>query len=191
MQAQKYRTTILSMADITQTLPTNNRVNNPTTFREAEVLGLKLLKEEKYEEALGAFEEALRLPGSKSDVVRTMRWEGPSPVGGSIGGFNTNVVLSLDEFELQGAHYNMACAYANMENIDMAVVNLKKAFENGFDNYKIVREDPDLKNLEGTMEFDDLMEQWDRLKPFQFDFKPSKFLYKKGEDEPLSFPCFS
>jgi hypothetical protein len=37
-------------------------------------------------------------------------------VGGSAGGTESNEVQTLDEFELQAAHYNMACAYAKLDN---------------------------------------------------------------------------
>jgi len=63
-----------------------------------------------------AFQKALKLPGSKKDVVRTKLVSGPSPVGGSAGGTESTSVQTLDEFELQAAHYNMACAYAKLEN---------------------------------------------------------------------------
>ena len=63
-----------------------------------------------------AFTKGLKLPGSRPDVVRTKLVSGPSPVGGSAGGTESQFVLSLDEFELQAAHYNMACAHARLGN---------------------------------------------------------------------------
>jgi hypothetical protein len=63
-----------------------------------------------------AFKKGIKLPGSKKDVVRTKLVSGPSPVGGSAGGTESNEVQTLDEFELQAAHYNMACAYAKLDN---------------------------------------------------------------------------
>ena len=68
--------------------------------------------------SIAAFQTGLKLPGSRSDVVRTKSLSGPSPVGGAMGGFESNAVQSLDEFELQAAHYNMACAHARLGNID-------------------------------------------------------------------------
>jgi len=166
IQPQRCRAITLSMADQRQPPPPNNGATDPTTFRGAEVLGLRLMQEEKFEEALAVFKEGLKLPGSKSDIIRTKLLNGPSPVGGSMGGFGSDVVQQLDEFELQAAHYNMACAYSQLKDIDMAVASLQKSFENGFDNYATVRGDPDLKPLKGTQEFDDLMGKWDRFKPF-------------------------
>ena len=60
----------------------------------------------------------MKLPGSKKDVVRTKALSGPSPVGGAFGGTESQSVLGLDEFELQAAHYNIACAHARLGNID-------------------------------------------------------------------------
>eukprot|EP00543_Licmophora_paradoxa_P004372 CAMPEP_0202441800 /NCGR_PEP_ID=MMETSP1360-20130828/1312_1 /ASSEMBLY_ACC=CAM_ASM_000848 /TAXON_ID=515479 /ORGANISM="Licmophora paradoxa, Strain CCMP2313" /LENGTH=153 /DNA_ID=CAMNT_0049056951 /DNA_START=303 /DNA_END=764 /DNA_ORIENTATION=- len=134
---------------------------NPTTFREAEVLGLRLMQEQNYEDALKAFKDGMKLPGSRPDVVRTKLLSGPSPVGGSIGGLESNLVMSLDEFELQAAHYNMACAHAQLGNVVEAVANLKFAFDNGFDNYSTVRGDPDLKAIQNSSEFNDLMDEYD------------------------------
>lgn len=92
-------------------------IPEPTTFREAEVIGLRFMQEGRHEDALTAFKMAMKLPGSRPDVVRTKMLSGPSPVGGSQGGTEGKLVMGLDEFELQAAHYNMACAYARLENI--------------------------------------------------------------------------
>lgn len=89
-----------------------------TTFREAEVLGLRLMQEGNYEEALKVFQKGMKLPGSNKDVVRTKSLSGPSPVGGSMGGFESQNVYPLDEFELQAAHYNIACVHAQLGNLE-------------------------------------------------------------------------
>ena len=60
----------------------------------------------------------MKLPGSRADVQRTKSLSGPSPVGGAFGGTESRKVLTLDDFELQAAHYNMACAHARLGNID-------------------------------------------------------------------------
>lgn len=60
----------------------------------------------------------MKLPGSRPDVLRTKSLSGPSPVGGSFGGTESQDVMSLDDFELQAAHYNMACAHARLGNLD-------------------------------------------------------------------------
>ena len=68
--------------------------------------------------ATPAFQTGLKLPGSRSDVVRTKSLSGPSPVGGAMGGYESQNVYPLDEFELQAAHYNIACAHAQLGNLD-------------------------------------------------------------------------
>jgi hypothetical protein len=60
----------------------------------------------------------MKLPGSRPDVRRTKSLSGPSPVGGSFGGTDSQKILSLDDFELQAAHYNMACAYSRLGNLE-------------------------------------------------------------------------
>jgi hypothetical protein len=113
-----------------------------------------------------AFQKGMLLPGSKSDVVRTKSLSGPSPVGGSTGGFESKNILTLDEFEIQAANYNMACAHAQLGNINESINALQKAFENGFDNYATVRSDPDLDPIKYTKEFDKLMESFEPKKGF-------------------------
>lgn len=67
----------------------------------------------------------------------------------------------MDEFELQAANYNMACALAQLNRPQEAVQALQKALENGFDNYATVRSDPDLEPLQGLSEFESLMEDYE------------------------------
>lgn len=139
----------------------------PTTFREGEVIGLRLMQDGLYEEALGAFKKAMVLPGSRPDILRTANVSGPSPVGGSKGGTEGRKVQTLDEFEYQAAHYNMACAYAKLGNVPEAVLNLKKSFDYGFDNYATVRSDPDLGNIHASADFQRLMNDYDKkINPF-------------------------
>ena len=63
------------------------------------------------------FQQGLKLPGSRKDIIRTKTLSGPSPVGGSAGGTEGKEVLTLDEFEMQAAHYNIACAFARLNLI--------------------------------------------------------------------------
>jgi hypothetical protein len=60
----------------------------------------------------------MKLPGSRPDVVRTKSLSGPSPVGGAFGGTESRKVMALDDFELQAAHYNMACAHARVGHLN-------------------------------------------------------------------------
>jgi hypothetical protein len=77
----------------------------------------------------------MKLPGSKKDVVRTKSLSGPSPVGGAFGGTESQNVNSLDEFELQAAHYNMACAHARVGNLDAVRRVIALSLIVGFDFY--------------------------------------------------------
>jgi len=150
----------------TALLMTEEETVAPNNFREAEVLGLKLMQDGNYEKALEVFQKALKLPGSRQDVVRTKLLSGPSPVGGSTGGYESQNVLTLDEFELQAAHYNMACAHAQLGNTNEAIASLRTAFENGFDNYQTVRSDPDFDSVRREKEFEKLMAEFEPKKGF-------------------------
>ena len=119
------------------------------------------------------FKKGLQLPGSRMDVLRKQSVPGPSPVGGSKGGTDSTTILELDEFELQAANYNMACASAQLGLLNEAVEYLRVAFENGFDNYSTVRGDPDIDPIKGTAGFDKLMEEYD---PKKKGFNPFGFL---------------
>mmetsp|Transcript_9851 Transcript_9851/g.13936 ORF Transcript_9851/g.13936 Transcript_9851/m.13936 type:complete len:223 (+) Transcript_9851:108-776(+) len=134
---------------------------SPKTFREAEVLGLRLMQEGRHSEALDVFQNGLKLPGSRPDILRTKMLSGPSPVGGSSGGTEGKKVMTLDEFELQACHYNIACAYARLGKPAESIGNLEKAFSCGFDNFATVRADPDLSELRDLPEYVELMEKYD------------------------------
>lgn len=129
-------------------------------------MGLRLMQDGRPDEALKVFKKAMTLPGSRPDIIRVANVGGPSPVGGSKGGTEGRSVQTLDEFEYQAAHYNMACAYASLGNVGESVANLKKAFEYGFDNYATVRADPDLGNVQASSDFERLMEEVDPRKGF-------------------------
>jgi len=146
---------------ITSMSMTNEDIPDPTTFREAEVLGLRLMQEGRFDEALVAFQKGMKLPGSRPDVIRSRSGTGPSPVGGSYGGTDSQKVLTMDDFELQAVYYNMACANSRLGNIAAAVVNLEKAFQNGFDNYSTVRGDPDLDAIKQSRDYKMLMDTYD------------------------------
>lgn len=104
-----------------------------------------------------AFKTSLSLPGSKKDVVRTKLLQGPSPVGGASGGTESRSTTGLDEFELQAAHYNLACAYSQIGQVPEAIAALQTSLENGFDNFGTIRSDPDLAPLRSSPDFDKLM----------------------------------
>merc|ERR1719223_1051787 len=137
----------------------SSEVLAPKTFREAELIGLRLMQEAKYEDAIAAFKKGMALPGSKKDVIRKQSLAGPSPVGGAAGGREGGVVMILDEFEYQAAHYNIACAYSKLDRIPDAVVSLGKAIDYGFNNLDTMKADPDLRSIQGSPEFQVLMKK--------------------------------
>lgn len=122
----------------------------------------------------------MKLPGSRMDIVRTPNVSGPSPVGGSKGGTESRTIATLDMYELQAGHYNLACAYARIDadasttlpsstatssdSIQMSIQNLRKAFEFGFTNYNIVKTDIDLTNITSTPEYINLMNEYEGKK---------------------------
>jgi len=139
----------------------------PQSFREAEILGLRLMQQGQHKDALEVFQEGLKLPGSRTDILRTKTLN-TSPVGGSTGGSEARTVQTLDEFESQAAHYNIACAYAQLGKSNEAVRSLENAFRAGFDNFATCRADPDLAGVQRTKEFEVLMETYDPKKKFPF-----------------------
>jgi len=82
-------------------------------------------------------------------------------VGGAFGGTESKSSTTLDEFELQAANYNMACALAQLGQTAEAVQSLEAAFAAGFDNFATVREDPDLAPVKAIPAFDKLMEKYE------------------------------
>lgn len=124
------------------------------------------MQDRKYEEALKTFQQAMKLPGTRSDILRAGP-SGASPVGGSYGGGSASkAVRTLDEFEFQAAHYNIACAHASLGSAGESVANLRKAFEYGFENYDTVMADPDLEGVRESTEFVRLMEEVDKKNKF-------------------------
>jgi hypothetical protein len=93
-------------------------------------------------------------------------------VGGSTGGYESQSKQTLDEFEWQAAHYNMACAHAQLGNLEESVAELEKAFQNGFDNYATVRADPDLDPVKESDSFEELMKS---VEPKKGGFNPFGF----------------
>lgn len=83
-----------------------------------------------------------------------------------MGGFESKSMQTLDEFELQAAHYNMACAYSQLGEIAESINSLETAFVAGFDNYATVRGDPDLDPVKKDKDFEKMMEKYEPKKGF-------------------------
>ncbi len=64
--------------------------------------------------------------------------------------------LELDA-ESSVAHYNMACVHALSGDLDAGLKELERAIELGFKDRRLLREDPDLRNLRGKPQFEPLL----------------------------------
>lgn len=49
--------------------------------------------------------------------------------------------------------YNLACSYSLVNNVDEALVNIKRAFDCGYDNFDYLERDNDLDNLRQDKRF--------------------------------------
>lgn len=50
-------------------------------------------------------------------------------------------------------HYNLACSYSLLGELDRAFAALKKAIELGYDDFEHLKQDPDLENLKKDERF--------------------------------------
>ncbi len=55
------------------------------------------------------------------------------------------------------AHYNSACSYSNLKDLDRAFSSLEKAFECGYRDYKHLLRDRDMENLRRDPRFQKLL----------------------------------
>ncbi|KAH8959844.1 hypothetical protein BDL97_06G098900 [Sphagnum fallax] len=75
--------------------------------------------------------------------------------------FETVLGLKPEAREEAVASYNVACCYSQLKQIDGALSALEQAMEAGFDNYKTVRQDPDLANVRASPGFLPLINKYD------------------------------
>lgn len=54
-------------------------------------------------------------------------------------------------------YYNLACLYSIQNDISGSIENLKTAIQNGYNNFSLLRTDPDLKNIRKTPFYDDFL----------------------------------
>ena len=45
------------------------------------------------------------------------------------------------------AHYNLACSYSLLNEIDLSLYNLEKAIKLGYNDFHFLKTDPDLENI--------------------------------------------
>jgi tetratricopeptide (TPR) repeat protein len=64
------------------------------------------------------------------------------------------------------AHYNLACSYSNLENLDAAFDALRRAFDLGYRDYRHLLRDPDLENVRRDRRFKSLLDKkWGKRQP--------------------------
>jgi len=79
------------------------------------------------------------------------------------------------------SQYNAACCYAQMSNVDAGLEALEKALKAGFDNYKQVRNDPSLKQLQADERFTPLINRFDEPFINESAIKAFKNLFGGGK----------
>ena len=99
-----------------------------TTAAEAISNGLRLFKSGDAAASVALFQEAMRLPGSGTLRIK-------------------NGVRELSTGELQASYYNLACAYAVLEQPEKGMDALNACVLAGYDDGNNVRSDPDLQKL--------------------------------------------
>ncbi|GJP37440.1 hypothetical protein CLOM_g21844 [Closterium sp. NIES-68] len=75
--------------------------------------------------------------------------------------FQTIIGLVPSYREEAVAFYNIACCCSKLKQTEGGLQALEAAMEAGFDDYKKIRQDPDLSFLRDDDEFDDLMDKYD------------------------------
>ncbi|MDD5361653.1 MAG: transglutaminase-like domain-containing protein [Ignavibacteria bacterium] len=81
--------------------------------------------------------------------------------------------LSADDkknfsFYLNGAYYNLCCAYSLLDNKEMALTYLKKSIDAGYFDYYHIQEDKDLDNIRKENEFLDINNQLRNIGDFLY-----------------------
>lgn len=75
--------------------------------------------------------------------------------------FESVLGLKPEAREEAVASYNVACCYSKLNQIDAGLQALEEAMQAGFDDYKTVREDPDLTMLRNAPGFTPLINKYD------------------------------
>ncbi|KAG0557726.1 hypothetical protein M758_11G148200 [Ceratodon purpureus] len=75
--------------------------------------------------------------------------------------FESVLGLKPEAREEAVASYNVACCYSKLNQIDSGLQALEEAMQAGFDDYKTVREDPDLAKLRSAPGFTPLINKYD------------------------------
>ena len=126
----------------------------PETAAAAIDKGLAQYKEGNVEEALATFTSALDLPGS--GPIRRRRAT-VKPAGPSLGFEDADVSLN----EQIAIHYNCACCYAKLGDVQSGLVSLVRSMEAGYDDYANVRGDDDVASLRADDRFEGIMARFE------------------------------
>jgi tetratricopeptide (TPR) repeat protein len=59
----------------------------------------------------------------------------------------------------KNAYYNMSCIYAEQHNTEESIKWLKVAIEKGFDDWLLIKQDKDLKNIRGSEYYQSLFKE--------------------------------
>lgn len=75
--------------------------------------------------------------------------------------FESVLGLKPEPPEAAVASYNVACCYSKLNQLQAGISALEDALDNGFEDFKRIRSDPDLANLRTAEEFDPLLRKFD------------------------------
>ena len=125
----------------------------PTSFIEAENIGLELFGTGDYQGALDMFSLSLNLKGSGWDLGRARTASSLHPTGGAPnpGGGLVRTEFASKE-EVQCAKYNMACCYVKLGNRAAALDLIDTVLASGFDEFDTIRRDSTLSTLGTDLE---------------------------------------
>ena len=116
--------------------------------------GMELYKQKEFQEAEATFRAALTLPGTGPIRFRKAK---VAPAGPSAG-FQER---ESSQAEILAAHYNRACCFAQMGEVDDGLECLNLAIENGFDDFKYLRSDADVAALRKDSRFEKMMDKYE------------------------------
>ena len=70
-----------------------------------------------------------------------------------------DILLNIRHLQPDNAdvYYNIACVYAKLNKAEDSIVWLKQSIEKGFQNWDLIKKDPDLTNIRKTTYVKELM----------------------------------
>eukprot|EP01024_Parvocaulis_polyphysoides_P060491 TRINITY_DN6606_c0_g2_i3.p1 TRINITY_DN6606_c0_g2~~TRINITY_DN6606_c0_g2_i3.p1 ORF type:complete len:283 (+),score=43.13 TRINITY_DN6606_c0_g2_i3:321-1169(+) len=128
---------------------TTNQKYSPKMCSEAISLGLQQFEKQNYYEAIELFTVSLELPGNGAYRFADSVREYSCPSDG----------------EEQAALYNLTCCYAKLQQSEAALICLEGLLESGFEDFQQLRNDPDLKSIQGK-QFNEIVSKFDTPQNF-------------------------